>query len=57
MADPQHEKVKFLKESRAKGEAELKKYQQQLVEAVNRAERKVRDESLVKSYEEAMTKA
>ena len=49
--------MRKLYESRAKAEAELKKYQQQLMEAVNNAERKVRAERLVKSCEEAMTKA
>ena len=44
-------------ESRAKAEAELKKYQQRLKEAVDNAERKVRVERLVKSCEEAMTES
>ena len=37
-------------------EAELRRYQQQLMEAVDNAERKVRVERLVKSCEEAMNK-
>ena len=54
MADSQSEKVKKHKESRTKAEAELKKYLQQLMD---KAERKVRVERLVKSGGEAMTKA
>ena len=56
MADSQSEKVKFY-ESRAKAKAELKRYQKQLVEAVDSAKKKVRVERLVKSCEEAMTKS
>ena len=56
-ADSRSQKVKKIYESCAKVESELKRYQQQLAEAVDSTEKKVRVEHLVKSCEEAMTKA
>ena len=57
MTDPQHEKVTKFCESCAKVEAVLKRNQRQLVEVVDKADRKVAVELLVNSCEEAMTKA
>ena len=57
MADLQSEKFEKIYESRVKAKAQLNKYQQQLMEAVDNAERKVRFERLVKSFEKAMTKS
>ena len=56
MADSQDEQVKKLYKSCANAQAELKRYQHQLMEAVDNAESKVRVKRLVKSREEAMTK-
>ena len=57
MSDPVHEKVQKLYDSRAKAEADLNRYQRDVTEAVNNADRRVRVERLVTSCEEAMTKA
>ena len=57
MSDPVHEKVQKLYDSRAKAEADLNRYQKDVTEAVNNADRRVRVERLVTSCEEAMTKA
>ena len=57
MSDPIHEKVQKLYDSRAKAEADLNRYQKDVTEAVNNADRRVRVERLVTSCEEAMTKA
>ena len=60
MSDPVHEKVQMfnaLSESRAKADADLNKTQRDVTEAVNNAERPVRDERLVIDCGEAMTKA
>ena len=57
MADRMQEKVAKLHDSRAKAEAELKKIQQKLNDAVGNAERRVRVDRLITSCEEAMTKA
>ena len=57
MSDPIHEKVQKLYDSRAKAEADLNRYQNDVTEAVNNADRRVRVERLVTSCEEAMTKA
>ena len=57
MSDPVHKKVQKLFESRAKAEADLKKTQRNVTEAVNNAERRVRVERLVNHCEEAFTKA
>ena len=57
MSDPIHEKVQKLYDSRAKVEADLNRYQKDVTEAVNNADRRVRVERLVTSCEEAMTKA
>ena len=57
MSDPIHEKVQKMYDSRAKAEADLKRYQNDVTEAVNNADRRVRVERLVTFCEEAMTKA
>ena len=57
MADRMQEKVAKLHDSRGKVEAELNKIQQKLNDAIGNAERRVRIDRLVSSYEEAMTKA
>ena len=57
MSDPVHEKVQKLFESRAKAEADLKKTQRDVTEAVNNAERRVCVKRLVTHCEEAMNKA
>ena len=57
MADLQSEKFEKIYESRVKAKAQLNKYQQQLMEAVDNEERKVRFESLVESFEKAMAKS
>ena len=56
MANSQ-EKVTKLSESRAKLKTGWKqRYQQQVTAAVDKAERKVRNERLANSYQKAMTK-
>ena len=57
MADPIQDKVNKLFESRAKAEIELKKFQKDVIDAVNNTERRVRVERLVMSCDEAMMKA
>ena len=57
MADSLHKNLKDHYESRAKAEAGLGQVQQQLMEAVDTAERNLRVESLVNSREEAVTEA
>ena len=57
MSDPLHEKVQKLYDNRAKAEADLKRYQNDVTESVNNADRRVRVERLVTSCEKAMTKA
>ena len=57
MADPILDKVNKLFESRAKAEIELKKFQKDVIDAVNNTERRVRVERLVMSCDEAMMKA
>ena len=57
MSDPIHEKVQKLYDSRARADADLNRYQNDVTEAVNNANRRVRVERLVTSCEEAMTKA
>ena len=57
MAEPTSEKVRKLFEGRTKAETELKKIQNEIVDAINNSERRVRVERLVRSCEEAMTKA
>ena len=57
MSDLIHEKLQKLYDSRAKAEADLNRYQKDVTEAVNNADRRVRVERLVISCEEAMTKA
>ena len=57
MFDPIHKKVQKLYDSRAKAEVDLNRYQKDVRETVNNADRRVRVERLVTSCEEAMTKA
>ena len=57
MADPAKEKVQKLFESRLRAEKELEKIQNEVVNAVNNSERRVRVERLIASCNEAMTKA
>ena len=57
MSDPLNEKVQKLYDSRAKAEADLNRYQNDVTDAVNNAERRVRVEWLATSCEEALTKA
>ena len=56
MADPVQEKVQVLFDSRAKAETDLNKCQNDVTEAVNNADRRLRVERLVTSCEEAMIK-
>ena len=51
------EKVQKLHDSRLKIETELKKFQRDIIDAVNNSERRVRVERLVTYCNEAMTKA
>ena len=51
------QKAREFFESFAKEEAELKRYQQQLMEAIVNPEMKIRVQRLFESCEEAMTKA
>ena len=55
MADPMREKVRKLFESRSKAEAELRRIQQKVDDAVENKDRRVRVERLVSSCDEAMT--
>ena len=57
MTDPMLEKVQKLHESRLKIETELKKFQKDIIDAVNNSERRVRVERLVTYCNETMTKA
>ena len=57
MADPVQEKVQKCFESRLKAETELKKFQKDIVDAVDNSERRVRVERLVEYCNAAMTKA
>ena len=57
MSDPLLEKVQKLYDSRANAEADLNRYQEDVTEAVNNADRRVRVERLVTSCEEAMTRS
>ena len=57
MTDPMLEKIQKLHESRLKIEAELKKFQKDIIDAVNNSERRVRVERLVTYCNETMTKA
>ena len=57
MTDPLLEKVQKLHDSRLKIETELKKFQKDIIGAVNNSERRVRVERLVTCCNETMTKA
>ena len=57
MADPVQENVQKCFESRLKAETELKKFQKDIVDAVDNSERHVRVERLVEYCNAAMTKA
>ena len=57
MSDPLLEKVQKLYDSRANAEADLNRYQEDVTEAVNNADRRVRVERLATSCEEAMTRS
>ena len=57
MADSQHGKVVKLHESRTEAESDLKRIHQQIVEAVENGDRRVRVERLVKNCDDAITKA
>ena len=57
MTDPMLEKVQKLHDSRLKIETELKKFQKDIIDAVNNSERRVRVERLVTNCNEAITKA
>ena len=56
MADSMQEKVRKLFECRSKAEAELRRIQQKVDDAVENKDRRVRVERLVSSCDEAMTK-
>ena len=57
MADSVAEKIQKLFDGRLKTETELKKVQNEIVDAVNNSERRVRVERLVTSCDELMSKA
>ena len=57
MPDPVNEKVQRLFDSPAKAKTDQNKFQKDVTEAVNNAERRVCNEQLVTNCEEAMTKA
>ena len=57
MADPVQEKVQKYFESRLKAETALKKFQKDIVDAVDNSERRVRVELLVEYCNAAMTKS
>ena len=57
MADPVPEKIQKLFDGRLKAETELKKVQNEIIDAVNNSERRVRVERLVTYCDELMTKA
>ena len=57
MSNPVQDEVKKWFESRAKAEIALTKFQKDVIDAVNKTERRVRVEQLVMSCDEAMMTA
>ena len=57
MTDPIPEKIQKLFDGRLKAETELKKVQNEIIDAVNNSQRRVRVERLVTYCDELMTKA